>query len=117
MLTEEPIEEPETIDLGVIFGEDKNSGNNSKDDDDADIDLEDWLHFPSEQREIDISKHIRDRVHLEITINAVCDPTCKGMCLKCGANLNNSSCNCSNQEIKEKSFGPLGNLKEQLQRQ
>lgn len=114
------MKEPETVDLGTIFGEDKyrNSGNNHDDDDDDEesIDFEDQLHFPPEDKEIDISKHIRDRVHLEITINAICDPQCKGMCLKCGANLNTSSCNCSKEEVKEKSFGPLGNLKEQLQR-
>ncbi|KAF7840345.1 large ribosomal RNA subunit accumulation protein YCED-like protein 1, chloroplastic [Senna tora] len=119
LLTEEPVDEPETIDLGTIFGEDKYKNSNSvddEDDDDALIDLEDRLHFPPEEKEIDISKHIRDRVHLEININAICDPRCKGLCLKCGTNLNTSSCNCSQEEVNHKGFGPLGNLKEQLQR-
>ncbi|XP_054778710.1 large ribosomal RNA subunit accumulation protein YCED homolog 1, chloroplastic [Prosopis cineraria] len=120
LLTDEPIAEPETIDLGVIYGKDiynnDEDDNNQDDDNDALIDLDDRLHFPPEEKEIDISKHIRDRVHLEITINAICDPRCKGLCLKCGTNLNTSSCNCSREEIREKSFGPLGNLKEQLQR-
>ncbi|CAH2070948.1 unnamed protein product [Thlaspi arvense] len=47
------------------------------------VDWEDKLHFPPEVKEIDISKHIRDLKHLEITINAICDAACKGMCLKC----------------------------------
>ncbi|KAI4332517.1 hypothetical protein L6164_017419 [Bauhinia variegata] len=118
LLTEEPVGEPETIDMGVIFEEEKlkKSGNSDEDDDDAMIDLDDRLHFPPEEKEIDISKNIRDMVHVEITIDAVCDPMCKGLCLKCGTDLNTSSCNCSKEDKKEKGYGPLGNLKQQMQR-
>ncbi|KAL2926416.1 Large ribosomal RNA subunit accumulation protein YCED-like protein 1 chloroplastic [Bienertia sinuspersici] len=120
LLTEEPVEEPEVINMGFIYGEDelKNSGGTAKDeedDEDASIDLEDRLHFPPEKKEVDISKHIRDILHLEITINAVCDPNCKGFCLKCGTNLNASVCNCSKQEINDVGFGPLGELRKQMQ--
>ncbi|XP_057744430.1 large ribosomal RNA subunit accumulation protein YCED homolog 1, chloroplastic-like isoform X2 [Arachis stenosperma] len=121
LLTEEPIEEPETIDLGVIYGEDiytafGNSGEDVDEDNDALIDLDDRLHFPLEDKEIDISKNIRDMVHLEITMNSVCDPGCKGICMKCGQNLNTDDCNCNQEEVKDKQgFGPLGNLKEQMQ--
>ncbi|KAK9275743.1 hypothetical protein L1049_023012 [Liquidambar formosana] len=120
LLTEEAIEEPDIINMGVLFGEDKfrtstGSSEGLEEDDEALIDLDDRLYFPSEEKEIDISKHIRDMLHLEITINAVCDASCKGLCLKCGINLNTSSCNCSKQEVKEKGYGPLGNLKTQMQ--
>ncbi|TKY60059.1 hypothetical protein E2542_SST17154 [Spatholobus suberectus] len=119
LLTDEPVDEPETIDMGVILGEDKltTSGNSGEDDDDDDalIDLDDQLYFPPEVKQIDISKNIRDRVHLEITMNSVCDPGCRGMCLKCGQNFNTGNCNCGKEEVKEKSFGPLGNLKEKMQ--
>ncbi|RYR74308.1 hypothetical protein Ahy_A02g008979 isoform B [Arachis hypogaea] len=121
LLTEEPIEEPETIDLGVIYGEDiytafGNSGEDVDEDNDALINLDDRLHFPLEDKEIDISKNIRDMVHLEITMNSVCDPGCKGICMKCGQNLNTDDCNCNQEEVKDKKgFGPLGNLKEQMQ--
>lgn len=37
---------------------------------------------------MDISKNVRDMMHLEIKISALCDPMCKGLCLKCGHNLN-----------------------------
>ncbi|OMO57218.1 hypothetical protein CCACVL1_25900 [Corchorus capsularis] len=79
LLSEEPIEEPEIIDLGATLEERFKSEDNMEEDDDASIDWEDRLYFPSEEKEIDISKHIRDLVHLEITINAVCDPKCKGL--------------------------------------
>uniref|UniRef100_A0A1J3H8R1 Uncharacterized protein n=1 Tax=Noccaea caerulescens TaxID=107243 RepID=A0A1J3H8R1_NOCCA len=121
LLTEEPVEEPDVIDLGFTFGSDKTNSfsglSNDEDedeDDDSWIDWEDKLHFPPEVKEIDISKHIRDLVHLEITINAICDPACKGMCLKCGANLNKRKCDCGSEE-KDKGYGPLGNLRKQMQ--
>lgn len=119
LLTEEPVEEPDVIDLGFTFGNDKansfslDDGEEDEDEDDE-IDWEDKLHFPPEVKEVDISKHIRDLVHLEITMNAICDPACKGMCLKCGANLNKRKCDCGSEE-KDKGYGPLGNLRKQMQ--
>ncbi|XP_062164349.1 large ribosomal RNA subunit accumulation protein YCED homolog 1, chloroplastic [Alnus glutinosa] len=120
LLTEQPIEEPEVISMGVMFGDGKvktTSGisEEEEEDDEASIDLDDRLYFPPEEKEIDISKNIRDMVHVEITINAICDPSCKGLCLNCGTNLNTSSCSCRKEEVKEKSY-PLANLKNQMQR-
>ena len=100
--------------MGVIYGQSKANGTEEQEDDLADIDLDDWLYFPPEEKSIDISKNIRDMVHLEITINGLCDPMCKGLCLKCGQNLNTSSCKCSQQNSKPKSYGPLGGLKEKM---
>ncbi|KAK2635784.1 hypothetical protein Ddye_030576 [Dipteronia dyeriana] len=119
LLSEQPIEEPEIIDIGAMFGEDKSNSsigrNGEEDDDDSSVDLDDRLYFPLEEREIDISKNIRDMVHLEITINAICDPKCKGICLKCGTNMNKGKCNCSPEEAKERSY-PLGDLRRQMER-
>ncbi|KNA18209.1 hypothetical protein SOVF_072910 [Spinacia oleracea] len=119
LLTEEPVEEPDVINMGFMFGEDKLKSStgtvNEEDDDDASIDLEDRLHFPPEEKEIDISKHIRDMIHLEITMNAVCDPKCKGMCFNCGTNLNIGICSCSKQETNDVGYGPLGELRKQMQ--
>ncbi|KAH7537431.1 hypothetical protein FEM48_Zijuj03G0092100 [Ziziphus jujuba var. spinosa] len=120
LLTEEPVEEPDIINMGIICGGDKVQSyagidEEGVEDDESSIDLEDWLYFPPEEKEIDISKHIRDLVHLEITINAVCDPNCKGLCLKCGINLNTKNCNCSKKEVEKKGYGPLGDLKKQMQ--
>jgi hypothetical protein len=37
------------------------------------------------------------------------------MCPKCGQNFNIGNCRCSKEEIKEEIFGPLGNLRKQMQ--
>ncbi|KAM0942186.1 putative large ribosomal RNA subunit accumulation protein YceD [Dioscorea sansibarensis] len=121
LLTEDLVEESEEINLGVIYGEDKGkpltgSGNEEEEDDEKQIDIDDRLHFPSEEKEIDISKHIRDIVHVEITISAICDASCKGLCLQCGVNLNRSGCNCSKKNAEEKQYGPLKDLGKQMQR-
>ncbi|PPD66627.1 hypothetical protein GOBAR_DD36495 [Gossypium barbadense] len=117
LLTENPIEEPEIIDIGATFeqGFKSSYASNQAEDDDASIDWDDRLYFPPERKEIDISKHIRDLVHLEITINAVCDPSCKGICLECGTNLNTCSCSCSDN-VKDNTFGPLGILRKQMKK-
>lgn len=122
LLTEEPVEEPDVVDLGTIYEEDKAKApflTGSQDEDDEDIDWDDRLHFPAGEKEIDISKHIRDIIHLEITLDAFCSPTCKGLCLVCGANLNTSSCSCHREKPQAsdvKRRGPLKDLLKQMQR-
>ncbi|XP_073292023.1 large ribosomal RNA subunit accumulation protein YCED homolog 1, chloroplastic [Primulina huaijiensis] len=121
LLCEEPIQEPETINMGTIFAEDKfrtliTSEEAEDDDDDSLIDLDDQLYFPPDRKIIDISKNLRDLIHVEITISALCDPSCKGACLRCGTNLNISSCSCKTQQVGEKGYGPLGDLREKMQK-
>lgn len=119
LLTEEPVEEPETIDMGLIFEEDmlRTSGSEEVEEyDDASIDWEDRLHFPPGEKSIDISKHVRDLVHLKIVIDSICDPDCKGLCFQCGWNLNTSACNCSQQVTEEeKGYRPFRGLREKMQ--
>ncbi|PSS04298.1 Protein of unknown function DUF177 protein [Actinidia chinensis var. chinensis] len=117
LLTEEPIQEPDDKTMEVIFWEDEHGtcgGSEEEEDDEASIDWEDRLFFPPGEKTIDISKHIRDLVHVEIIIDALCDPLCKGLCFKCGSNLNTTTCNCSEREMEERGYGPLRGLREQM---
>ncbi|PKA65169.1 hypothetical protein AXF42_Ash013290 [Apostasia shenzhenica] len=122
LLTEDPPIEDESdeLDMGVIYGEGTFKSSvrfgNEEDDDEKQIDPDDRLYFPSGEKEIDLSKHIRDLVHVEITINAICGSSCKGLCLKCGVNLNKNKCNCSPEVAKEREYGPLKDLRKQMQR-
>lgn len=118
LLMEDPVEEPDVVDLGTMYEEDETksySFTGSQDEDDEDIDWDDRLHFPAGNKEIDISKHIRDIIHLEITLDALCDTTCKGFCLACGANLNTSSCSCGTDKPQQaKDAKRPGSLKDML---
>jgi uncharacterized protein len=44
--------------------------------------------------EIDLLPAIRDTVLLAVPIAPLCRPDCKGVCLECGANLNEEECHC-----------------------
>jgi len=43
---------------------------------------------------IDFDPDIRDEIFLDYPIKPLCNPNCKGLCLKCGMNLNEGKCNC-----------------------
>lgn len=90
-------------------------------DEDRDIDQDDRLHFPAGQKEIDISKQVRDIIHLEVNMNVVCSANCKGVCLQCGSNLNLVNCSCVKVKGGGKgsrsaigNYGPLRDLKKKM---
>lgn len=73
--------------MGVILEKTNKSFGMSEEDiseDDALIDPEDQLNFLPEEKFINVLKNTRDLVHIEITINVVCDTKCKGLCFECG---------------------------------
>ena len=41
---------------------------------------------------IDLGVPFRDYILLELPINSICKPDCKGICLECGQNLNTGIC-------------------------
>ncbi len=43
---------------------------------------------------IDINPEIREEIILDYPLNPLCKPGCKGLCPRCGQNLNEGSCNC-----------------------
>ena len=43
---------------------------------------------------IDLNPGIREEVILDYPIKPLCDLKCKGLCKKCGNNLNQGGCNC-----------------------
>lgn len=45
--------------------------------------------------EIDFSNEIAEQILLEIPYKPLCSEECHGLCVSCGANLNNSDCTCS----------------------
>ena len=48
-------------------------------------------------REIDLNPDIREEILLGYEINPVCAPDCKGLCHKCGKNLNEGECSCKDK--------------------
>ena len=49
--------------------------------------------------EIDLAELAREQILLNLPEQILCSEDCKGLCQKCGANLNLIDCNCKQQEI------------------
>jgi uncharacterized protein len=46
-------------------------------------------------RMIDLDPAIREEIILDYPMKPLCSPNCKGLCLKCGKNLNEGGCFCA----------------------
>ncbi|MFH0854991.1 MAG: DUF177 domain-containing protein [Candidatus Omnitrophota bacterium] len=54
------------------------------------------LHYAVDKLEpvIELDPYIREEIILNYQINPLCGINCKGLCPKCGRNLNEGECNC-----------------------
>ena len=48
---------------------------------------------------LDLDKDIREEVLLNFPMKVLCKPDCKGICPKCGVNLNQQECKCEKIKI------------------
>ena len=60
--------------------------------------------------QIDLSPLIREQFLLSLPTRSLCREDCRGLCPKCGVNLNNDECSCSGQSADPR-LAPLRNLK------
>ena len=63
----------------------------------ADEDNEDERVFPLEGDSANLEEIIRTVFVLNFDSKMLCDEDCKGLCCRCGANLNHGSCNCQKE--------------------
>ena len=59
---------------------------------------------------IDLSEAVLSSVLVEIPLLFLCDEDCKGLCPRCGCNLNESECGCSELPDKSNPFYVLKDL-------
>jgi uncharacterized protein len=52
-----------------------------------------------ENGEIDLAEVVREQILLDLPEQVYCSDDCKGLCPKCGSNLNLIDCNCIFSEI------------------
>jgi uncharacterized protein len=57
--------------------------------------------FDPSSRDLDLSDALREEVILAMNpyMYVVCDPECRGLCPRCGANLNEEACGCTVEEV------------------
>lgn len=70
---------------------------NPKDDREINIHELGILHY--ENNAIDLSQAIHDTIILEIPMKILCKEDCRGLCSRCGQNLNQQSCSCHTSDI------------------
>jgi uncharacterized protein len=55
--------------------------------------------FDPSRGELDLSEAVRGEVILAVNPYVVCDPECRGLCPRCGANLNEGACGCTAEDV------------------
>jgi len=62
---------------------------------------------------IDLTDDVIDYARLSIPMKKLCSEECKGLCVKCGTNLNQNNCGCYD-EVENPVWTPLLKLKDKL---
>lgn len=61
------------------------------------------LNFLIEHQEVvDLTDNLREEIILEYPLKPLCRPDCRGLCLRCGQNLNQGKCNCPEDRKQKK---------------
>lgn len=61
--------------------------------------MDEALHpYDSGARELDLGSLVREELVLSVPAWPVCRPDCRGLCPRCGADLNESVCTCAREE-------------------
>ena len=68
--------------------------------------LEDYI----ETEEFDTDPILREQIYLSLPMKFLCKQECKGMCPRCGTNLNKENCSCE-PEVSHPAFLKLKELK------
>lgn len=70
-------------------------------------------YLPADTDKIYLNNDIRDYSILSVPMKKLCKADCKGLCFKCGQNLNLKKCNCPNNEIDSR-WAPLLDIKNKI---
>jgi uncharacterized protein len=79
-------------------------------DEDVELAEEDLISAAYEGYEIDFTAEIAEQILLAIPFKPLCKEDCRGLCPSCGAELNETECACSKNQVNLK-FTALQNLK------
>ncbi len=70
-------------------------------------------YLPADADKIILDNDVRDYAMLAIPMKKLCKEDCKGLCVKCGKDLNEGDCGCKREEIDER-WLPLMELKNKI---
>ena len=81
----EPLQTPLSDTLSVVYTYDPQERGEED---------EEVLLISESTRQVDLTDHLRQSLILALPLKLLCREECKGLCSRCGANLNNESCSC-----------------------
>ena len=65
---------------------------------------------PEGTETVDLTQDIREDILLSLPAFYLCSPTCKGLCAKCGKNLNEGPCSCRTESTPVDRWSELDKL-------
>lgn len=83
---------------------------NSESEEPEDMEGDEFDYLP-EDKKIDLAPLIESAILLDLPRIPLCSDECKGLCPKCGANLNTGTCGCEDSEEEIPSDNPFAVLK------
>ena len=92
----EPVSIPMTAELDAVF-------DRQPDPDDPDL-------YSFEASSIELTDAVRDALLLELPMRILCADDCKGLCPRCGINLNKGTCTCQEGAEVINPFSALKNI-------
>ena len=73
-------------------------------------DTADVIIIDEDAKKIDLDPYYLESVQLAIPFIQLCDENCKGICVKCGANLNEIECACSKEKPIDSRWEKLADI-------
>ena len=80
------------------------------DEEEIELKVEEIGMFYFKGEEINLQQGIQEQVVMAFPLKPLCDENCKGLCPKCGSDLNQGDCGCK-RELSANKFAVLKNLK------
>ena len=62
---------------------------------------------------LDVDMYVREQLEMEFPLRFLCHDDCKGLCQRCGKNLNEGECDCAKKEIDPR-MAPLQRLLDEM---
>ena len=62
---------------------------------------------------LDVDMYVREQLEMEFPLRFLCHDDCKGLCQRCGKNLNEGECDCAKKEIDPR-MAPLQKLLDEM---
>ncbi len=104
----EPFEQREQVPLQVNLAP-RNQMHFEEGESEEGLDEDDVAFSFYKGEEIDLSEIVREMLVLDIPLRYLCSETCKGLCPRCGRNLNAGTCACGKTPVDPR-FAALKNL-------